>query len=291
MNDERHDDERYEEALRAAVERALDEDRVDRDVTTLASVPPDARCRGRILFRSAGILAGIDAAGALFRTVDEEVVVEWAVGVGDRLRPGAVIARLEGRTRSILSAERGALNFMMHLSGVATWTARYVEAVRGTGVEILDTRKTLPGLRHLEKRAVAAGGGVNHRVDLASMALLKENHIAAAGSIEAAVRKVRALFPGVAVEVEVENLDELEETLDLDVERVMLDNFNDESIVEAVRRVRSRGGGPYIEVSGGFDLERAAKSASLGMDGISIGALTHSAPAADVSLLIEEAHS
>jgi nicotinate-nucleotide pyrophosphorylase (carboxylating) len=279
---------RYEEALRLAVERALAEDRVDEDVTTLAAIPEESRGAAKILFRREGILAGVDAVDAVFRAVDPALRVEWRAAEGDRIAAGAVVARLSGATRSILRAERSALNFLMHLSGVATSVARFVEAAGDSGVEILDTRKTTPGLRLLQKRAVLAGGGVNHRRDLAEMALLKENHIAAAGGVAAAVRIVRERFPGVPVEVEVENLDELEEAIASGAERVMLDNFTDDAIRTAVERIRRAEKPPYIEVSGGYDLARVGAAASLGMDGISIGAVTHSAPAMDVSLLLEE---
>lgn len=278
----------YDESLRLAVERSLAEDRVGEDVTTLAAIPEDSRSRAKILFRREGILAGVDAVEAVFRAVDPALLVEWPATEGDRIAAGAVVARLAGATRSILRAERPALNFLMHLSGIATMVARFVEAVGENDVEILDTRKTTPGLRLLEKRAVVAGGGVNHRRDLAEMALLKENHIAAAGGIAAAVRLVRERFPGVPVEVEVESMAELEEAIASGAERVMLDNFTDEAIRRAVARIDRCDHPPYIEVSGGYDRGRVAAAAPLGMDGISVGAITHSAPALDVSLLLED---
>lgn len=271
-----------------AVERALAEDRVEEDVTTLAAVPEGSRSRARILFRREGVLAGTDAVEATFLTVDPDLRIIWEAGEGEKVSADTVVARITGATRSILRGERAALNFLMHLSGVATAVALYVAAVRGKDVEILDTRKTTPGLRLLEKRAVVAGGGVNHRVDLAEMALLKENHVAAAGGITEAVRLVRKRSPKVPIEVEVENETELEEAIGLGVERVMLDNFTDEAIRKAVGRIRRCDNPPYIEVSGGYDLHRVATAASLGMDGISVGAVTHSATAMDVSLLLEE---
>jgi len=278
----------YQEAVRIAVDRALAEDRVDDDVTTFAAVPADSRSVAKILFRNGGILAGADVTDSLFRAVDPNLEIEWLAAEGDRLEPGSTVAVLSGDTRSIVRAERAALNFLMHLSGIATAVARYVDAVRDHHVEILDTRKTTPGLRLLEKRAVLAGGGVNHRSDLAEMALLKENHIAAAGSIADAVRLIRERTPAVPIEVEVESLGQLEEVLRLGVDRIMLDNFTDDEIRRAVALIRGTGTPPYIEVSGGYDLGRVTAAASLGMDGISIGAVTHSAASLDVSLLLEE---
>ncbi len=282
------DDKRYREACRLAVECALAEDAVDRDVTTSAAVPAGARSRAKILFRTEGVLAGTDLVEAVFTAVDADLSIGWVAQEGERVMPGNVVANLAGATGSILRGERAALDFLMHLSGIATAVSLYVDAVGENDVEILDTRKTTPGLRLLEKRAVLAGGGCNHRVDLAEMALLKENHIAAAGGITEAVRLIRERFPGIPIEVEVENRTELEEAIGVRVERIMLDNFTDEEIREAVKRIKQCEKGPYIEVSGGYDLDRVASAAPLGMDGISVGAVTHSAPAVDVSLLLEE---
>lgn len=277
----------YEEEVRAAVARALDEDRAGEDVTTLAVVPEGAAAEGRVLFRSGGVVAGTVPFDESFRAVDRSVRVKWERGEGERAEAGETVCRVRGAASSLLRGERAALNFLMRLSGIATFTARFVDAVRGTDVEILDTRKTTPGLRVIEKFAVRAGGGTNHRMDLSALALIKENHIQIAGGIAAAVGAVRARSPKIAVEVEVENLEQLEEALALGVERIMLDNFDIAGIKEAVRRVRSSGVSTYIELSGGVDLERAAEAAPLGVNGISIGALTHSAPAADFSFLFE----
>jgi nicotinate-nucleotide pyrophosphorylase (carboxylating) len=280
------DDPAYRNAAREAVLRALAEDRADEDVTTRAVAPPGARARGRVLFRKEAVLAGTVPFEEAFRTLDSGVRVEWSRGEGDAIAAGETSCRVAGAASPILRAERVALNFLMRLSGVATLTARCVEA-GGRRVEILDTRKTTPGLRILEKAAVRAGGGSNHRMDLASLALLKENHIALAGGIRAAVEAVRRESPGTPVEVEVRNLEELEEALPLRVERIMLDNFTNEAVRAAVERARRETRPPYIELSGGMDLERVRAASLLGVDGISIGALTHSAPAADVSFLLE----
>ena len=285
MSDDRETN-RLAEAVRRSVEDALAEDRVVEDVTTLAAVPADANARGVVLFRKEGILAGTEPFTAVFRSVDRDVPIRWKHSEGDRIGAGEEVCEIAGRASSLLRAERAALNFLMHLSGIATKTARFVDAVAGRDVEILDTRKTTPGLRHLEKAAVRAGGGVNHRPDLASMALIKENHIAAAGGITAAVAAVRERTPGIPIEVEIETPDQLDEVLPLGVERLMLDNFDDDSIRAAVDRIRRVDRPPYIEISGGVDLDRVERLAGLGVDGISIGALTHSAPAADVSLLL-----
>ncbi len=280
--------ERIDFMLQSLIGRALDEDRVDRDVTTLSSVPESSRSRATVLFRSAGILAGTIPCEGSFHAIDRSLIVRWMKRDGESVGAKESVATIEGSTRSILRGERTALNFLMQLSGVATLTGRFVEAVRGKSVEILDTRKTTPGFRVLEKRAVVAGGGVNHRSDLAEMALLKENHIAAAGGIDRAVRGIRERFPGVPIEVEVETIDQLRQVLALEVNRVMLDNFSDEDTRRAVALVRSTEiRKPYVEASGGMTLERVSVVASLGVDGISIGSLTHSAPACDVSLLLE----
>jgi nicotinate-nucleotide pyrophosphorylase (carboxylating) len=276
----------YREAAREAVRRALLEDRAEDDITTLAIVRKEARATGRLLFREPAVLAGTFLFDETFRALDPGVSIEWSRGEGEKVDGGEMVARVEGSASALLRAERVALNFVMRLSGIATLTARFVEAAEGR-VEILDTRKTTPGLRILEKAAVRAGGGMNHRMSLADLALIKENHIAAAGGIRAAVDAVRRANPEIAIEVEVRNIEELEEVLPLRVERVMLDNFDEEAIRAAVARIRREAHAPYIEISGGMDLEKARAAAALGVDGISIGALTHSAPAANVSFLIE----
>ncbi|MFH1679223.1 MAG: carboxylating nicotinate-nucleotide diphosphorylase [Candidatus Eisenbacteria bacterium] len=279
-------DEAYREAAREAVQRALAEDRAVEDVTTLAIVPDDARNRGRLLFREPAVLAGTLLFDEAFWALDPGIAIVWLRREGERVGAGETVCRVAGAASALLRAERVALNFIMRLSGVATLTARFVEAAGGR-VEILDTRKTTPGLRILEKAAVRAGGGTNHRTSLADLALIKENHITAAGGIRAAVEAVRRRSPEIGIEVEVRNLEELEEVLPLRVEKVMLDNFETEAVRAAVGRIRREAHRPYIELSGGMNLEKVREAAALGADGISIGALTHSAPAANVSFLIE----
>ncbi len=275
--------------LHTLIRSALREDRVDCDVTTLASVPEDHRSQARIIAKAEGVLSGTRAADAVFRFIDSTLGLSWEAKDGDRVRPMDVVLRIEGNTGSILRAERVALNFLMRLSGIATEAARYVEATGGNGTEILDTRKTTPGLRFLEKEAVRHGGGTNHRADLASMALLKENHLAAAGGILPAVAACRERFPGIPVEVEVVDFEGLRTAIESGAERIMLDNFTNEEIASAVEQTRAAGSRVYLEASGGFDLARVRAVAPLGVNGISIGALTHSVRSLDLSLLLEDA--
>lgn len=275
----------YIEAARRAVRSALDEDRAGEDVTTLSVVPPGRRASGSVIFRRGGVLAGTFPFDETFRALGDGVEVRWMKGEGEEIGAGERVCELKGPADLLLRGERTALNFLMRLSGVATLTSRFVRAVEGTGVEILDTRKTTPGLRLLEKGAVRAGGGVNHRMDLSALALIKENHIAVAGGIAAAVTGVRMRYPGTPIEVEVEDERELEEALGLEVERVMLDDFDLPAVERAMERIRKERRPPYVELSGGVTVEKAAKAARLGVGGISVGALTHSAPAADLSFL------
>ncbi|MBN1826188.1 MAG: carboxylating nicotinate-nucleotide diphosphorylase [Candidatus Eisenbacteria bacterium] len=267
--------------------RALEEDRAEEDVTTASVVPPDRAASGRVLFRKEGVLAGVLPFDETFRILGGGVETLWVKREGEVAAAGETVCRFKGPAAAVLRGERVALNFLMRLSGVATLTASFVRAVAGTGVEILDTRKTTPGLRLLEKGAVRAGGGVNHRMDLSALALIKENHIRIAGGIDAAVERVRRNAPGVGIEVEVTNEKELEEALALSVDRVMLDNFDLADVEKSVKRARREKNPPYVELSGGMTVEKAAKAALLGVNGISVGALTHSAPAADLSLLFE----
>ncbi|RPJ44034.1 MAG: carboxylating nicotinate-nucleotide diphosphorylase [Candidatus Latescibacterota bacterium] len=282
----RIDEEAYREAAREAVVRALEEDRVEDDVTTNAVVTGKTPAAGRLLFRKSAVLAGVVPFEEAFLSLDPGVEFDWSAAEGDAVGAGETVCRVSGAASTLLRAERVALNFLMRLSGIATLAARFVEAV-GERVEILDTRKTTPGLRLLEKRAVLAGGGTNHRLDLSTLALIKENHVALAGGIREAVEAVRLRSPGVPIEVEVRSLEELELALPLRVERIMLDNFDLGTVRLAVARAQKEKETPYLELSGGVDLARAKEAADIGVDGISIGALTHSAPAADVSFLIE----
>lgn len=264
------------------VAHALAEDVGAGDLTARAVVPEDARAIAVVEQRAPGVLFGLDIARETFAQAGAQGFE--AIAPEGARRDGGEVARIEGPARAILAAERVALNFLGHLSGVATLTARYVEAVEGTGARILDTRKTTPGLRELEKAAVVAGGGLSHRVGLHDAILVKENHAALAGGVgEAARRAVAGRGSAAFVEVEVESLDELEEALDAGVDRVLLDNMAPELLSEAVART---GGRAELEASGGITLENVRAVAETCVDYISVGALTHSAPALDVSLLL-----
>jgi nicotinate-nucleotide pyrophosphorylase (carboxylating) len=274
--------------LQDLVRHALDEDVGDGDFTTLWAVPEARRVRARIVAKQNGVLAGLQAARAVFRQVDPELEVEPAASDGDRLRPGSLALSLSGRARSILTGERIALNFLQRLSGIATLTRAYVDAVSGTGARILDTRKTTPGLRALERAAVRAGGGTHHRFGLHDMVLIKENHIAAAGGITAAVEAVRRCNDrGLRIEVETTDLEEVREATGLKVDRILFDNMPVALLREAVASVRSAGAGIETEASGGVAVATVGEIAATGVDFVSVGALTHSAPALDLSLLLE----
>ncbi len=266
---------------------ALDEDGAWSDITTLCTVPEEQQAQASIIARQAGVIAGLAVAIETFRVLDERVGVELLVSDGATVQPGQVLARLSGPAHSLLSAERVALNFLGHLSGIATITARCVRAVEGTQAHILDTRKTTPGLRSLEKDAVRAGGGQNHRFGLNDGVLIKDNHIRAAGSIPQAVAAARRLAPHLLkIEVECETLPEVQEALDAGADVILLDNMDVERMRSAVELVRHRAPNVLIEASGniGTDPARLAAVAATGVDFISLGALTHSAPNFDVSL-------
>jgi nicotinate-nucleotide pyrophosphorylase (carboxylating) len=265
------------------VARALAEDVGDGDVTTAATVPAGARARATITQKAPGVVFGLDAAEQTFRSLDPDVALERLVAEGE-WREGGPVLRIEGSARAILTAERTALNFLQRLSGVATLTARCVQAVQGTGVKILDTRKTTPGLRALEKAAVAAGGGTNHRAGLYDAILIKENHAVLAGGVGEAVRRASELAPNLPLEVECRSLDEVDEALAAGAHRILLDNMDTDHLREAVRHVAGRA---ELEASGGVTLQTLGAVASTGLDFISVGALTHSAPALDLSLLLE----
>ncbi|HWF52235.1 MAG TPA: carboxylating nicotinate-nucleotide diphosphorylase [Solirubrobacteraceae bacterium] len=270
-------------ALRDTVDRALAEDVGTGDVTTTATVDSAARARALITQKAPGVVFGLAVTEAVFAALDPEVQFERLAPEGE-WREGGPVLRVEGRARALLTAERTALNFLQRLSGVATMAARYVREVDGTGAQILDTRKTTPGLRDLEKAAVAAGGARNHRAGLYDAVLIKENHIAAAGGIGEAVRRARAAAPGLALEVEARNLDEVEEALGAQAPWILLDNMSVAELREAVLRVAGRA---ELEASGGITLETLRAAAATGVDFISVGALTHSAPALDFSLILE----
>lgn len=274
--------------VRRLIEAALAEDVGDGDRTTLWTVPADREVTARVVAKAQGVIAGIGVAEQVFAAVDPALRLSAAVADGDAVRPGSEVLRLEGSARSVLTAERVALNFLQHLSGVASLTRLYVDQIAGTGARILDTRKTTPGMRLLEKAAVRAGGGTNHRVGLFDMVLIKENHIAAAGGIPAAVAAVRrSNAEGLRVEVETTSLTEVEEALAEGVDVILLDNMPLPLLREAVDRVRRAGGGVQTEASGGVTLATVRGIAESGVDFISVGALTHSAPALDLSLLVD----
>jgi nicotinate-nucleotide pyrophosphorylase (carboxylating) len=266
------------------IDRALREDIGGGDLTTAAVVPEGSRARARIEQKAAGVPAGLGVAGAVFERVDPELA--WRVHARDGdWREGGLLAEVEGRAASILAGERVALNFLGRLSGIATLTARYVKAVEGTGARVLDTRKTTPGLRALEKEAVRLGGGSSHRAGLFDAILVKENHAALAGGVAEAARRALAAAPaGVEVEVECATLAEVSAALEAGVPRLLLDNM---SVEELRRAVELAGGRAELEASGGITLGTIRAVAQTGVDFISIGALTHSAPALDVSLLLE----
>jgi nicotinate-nucleotide pyrophosphorylase (carboxylating) len=271
------------EQLSDVVARALAEDIGSGDATSDATVDEKARARATIAQKAPGVLFGFDAAEEAFRQLDPHVQIERLAPEGE-WREGGPVLRLEGRTRALLGAERTALNFLQRLSGVATATARAVEAVEGTTAQILDTRKTTPGLRALEKAAVRAGGGVNHRAGLYDAILIKENHASAAGGVGEAVRRARAASPDLPLEVECRNLDEIDQALAAGATRILLDNMPPDRLREAVAHV---GGRATLEASGGITLANLRAAATTGVEFISIGALTHSAAALDLSLTLE----
>jgi nicotinate-nucleotide pyrophosphorylase (carboxylating) len=298
-----------DEQIQAIVERALAEDVGSGDVTSQWILPPELGVHGHLLAKAQGVLAGLEVARQVFQQVDERIALQARMKDGHALSKGDIVATVEGPAASILTAERTALNFLQRMSGIATLTGRYVEAVAGTPAVILDTRKTAPGLRLLDKWAVRLGGGQNHRLGLYDMVLIKDNHIAAAGGITQAVERVRlrtrpgpgpepfdpaqdvpveGLRPepveGLAVEVEVKSLAELEEALALRVDRIMLDNMD---LDEMRRAVEITAGRVPLEASGNVTLENVAAIAATGVDYISVGALTHSVKALDISLDVE----
>ena len=271
------------EIIAEAVRRALAEDLGPGDATTEATVPEGARARALITQKQPGVIFGLDAAELTFRSLDPDAVVERLVAEG-QWRSGGPVLAVVGSARALLSAERTALNFLQRLSGVATMTARFVRLIDGTGARLLDTRKTTPGLRALEKAAVLAGGGVNHRAGLYDYVLIKENHAAMAGGVGAAVRAARAARPDLGLEVEARTLDEVREALAAGAPRILLDNMSASEMRAAVDFVAGRA---ELEASGNINAETIRAAASTGVDFISVGALTHSAPALDLSLILE----
>ena len=277
--------------IRALIDLALAEDIGTGDITSLATVPVDRTAKATMLAKDAGVLSGIDVAREVFRTIDPDVEFTALKQDGDALNLRDEIAVITGNARSILTAERTALNFVQRLSGVATITASYVAALAGSKSRIVDTRKTTPGMRLLQKRAVQHGGGSNHRFGLADGVLIKDNHLAAIGGenrIADAVSTARAVAPHtLKIEIEVASLDELRQALDAGADIIMLDNMDTKSITEAVGIRDSYANKAMLEASGNITLERLPELAQTGVDLISAGALTHSAPSLDISLDIK----
>jgi nicotinate-nucleotide pyrophosphorylase (carboxylating) len=268
------------------IARALAEDVGDGDVTTLATVDADVRGRATITQKAPGVISGLDVAEAVFRALDPEAEITRLTDEGVWREQGPVL-RVEGTARALLTAERTALNFLGRLSGVATKTAKIVRALPPDAARILDTRKTTPGMRALEKRAVARGGGVNHRIGLFDFILIKENHSELAGGVGEAVRRAQAARPDLPLAVEVRNPQEIDEALNAQAPRLLLDNMTPEEVRAAVAQVNGRA---ELEVSGGIDDETVFVYATIsGVDFVSIGALTHSAPVLDLSLILETA--
>ncbi|NPC98596.1 carboxylating nicotinate-nucleotide diphosphorylase [Nocardioides sp. zg-DK7169] len=273
-------------ALHQQVLLALAEDLPGGDVTSEATIPAEARGVADFAAREEGVVAGLGVAALVLHLVlGDDVTVTDRVPDGTRVAPGDVVMRVAGPIRGLLTAERTALNYASHLSGVATATAEWVDALAGTGARVLDTRKTLPTYRALQKYAVRCGGGVNHRFSLSDRAMVKDNHVVAAGGVVPALEAVRAAHPGLRVEVEVTTLEELRELLEVGCEEILLDNMPTETMAEAVRITAGRA---VLEASGGLTVERAREVAATGVDYISVGALTHSVRVFDLGLDLRE---
>jgi len=271
------------ETLDALIEAALAEDIGAGDVTTAAVIPADMTCRGKIVCKEDGIIAGLSVAARVFAMVDERITFDAKTKDGEKVQEDQIVARISGPARGMLTAERVALNFLQHLSGVATMTARYVKAVDGTKTKILDTRKTTPGLRGLEKYATRIGGAVNHRMGLYDAVLVKDTHLALVGGITPALRAVRKAYADTDINVEVSNIQELEQALADKAPRILLDNFAPGQVREAMQIIRGRA---EVEISGGVQVSNAGAYALAGAAYISVGALTHSATALDFSMKV-----
>ena len=272
--------------IQQIIRRALQEDLGDGDITTNATISAETRLTGRFIAKERGVIAGLEVAAMTFAELDPQAQMACYVRDGECVEKGVEIARVSGQGRAILSGERVALNLLQRMSGIATLTRQFVEAVAGTSAVILDTRKTMPGLRLLDKYAVRLGGGQNHRFGLYDMVMIKDNHIAAVGSITQAVAQVRARDQQHRpIEVEVKNLEELAETLPLNVDSILLDNMTPDMMREAAHLTNQR---TPLEASGNVSLDTIAEIAATGVDYISIGKLTHSVNALDISLLLTE---
>lgn len=276
----------HQDELRTLVKAALDEDEAFNDLTTIATVVSDRHARGRLVSRANGVLCGVALAVEAFRQLDPKVTIRVDLEDGARLSPGSNVLYLSGHARALLGAERVALNYMQRLSGIASLTAKYVEVVKDTKAKILDTRKTTPGWRLLEKYAVRAGGGTNHRLNLSAAVLIKDNHLAAVdGDVALAVRRARDLAPaGTKVEVECDRIEQVRAACDANADIVMFDNMTPDEMRNCVELVAGRA---ITEASGGVSLETVRPIAEAGVDWISVGALTHSAPALDLALDFE----
>ncbi|MDP3025001.1 MAG: carboxylating nicotinate-nucleotide diphosphorylase [candidate division Zixibacteria bacterium] len=273
--------------IQEIVKIALEEDLGKGDITSELIIPEKQKGMGFIIAKEKGIIAGLEVAKSVFKQVDPGLVFKPLVSDGDKARPNQKVALIRGKAKSILAGERTALNFLQRLSGIATLTGEFVRRIRGTRAKILDTRKTTPGLRLLEKYAVKKGGGENHRQGLYDMILIKDNHIEAAGSIPLAIRKALRNKKGLKIEVETRNFGEVKEALNFKIDRIMLDNFKLEDLKKAVKLIRSKNKKVEIEASGRVNLKNVRKIALSGVDFISVGALTHSAEALDFSLLLK----
>ncbi|MBV8301740.1 MAG: carboxylating nicotinate-nucleotide diphosphorylase [Candidatus Dormibacteraeota bacterium] len=271
------------ENIDALIHNALAEDVGAGDVTSNAVIPADMTCRGKIVCKEDGVVAGLSIARRVFEIVDERIQFDAKTKDGEKVQNEGIVARLHGPARGILKGERVALNFLQHLSGVATMTARFVKAVDGTKTRILDTRKTTPGLRALEKYATRVGGAMNHRMGLYDSVLIKDTHLALIGGISPALRLARKAYPEAEVQIEVSNLQELEQALADKAPRILLDNFSCGQVREAMQIIRGRA---VVEVSGGVQVTNARAYALAGADYISVGALTHSATALDFSMKV-----
>ena len=275
----------YTPAVQRLLDLTLEEDAGRGDVTSAALIDEGQEAEADIIAKERLVVCGLGIAEAVFTRFDWRTRMRTRVADGDPVTPGTLVASVRGPAQAVLAGERVALNFMQRLSGIATLTQAFVAAAEGAKVRVTDTRKTTPGLRALEKYAVRVGGGFNHRADLSSGVLIKDNHIALVGSVREAVRRARANAPqGLRVEVEVETLGDLEEALEAGAEIVLLDNFATRDIAEAVKRVRDQTPRTLLEVSGGVTLDRMRELAKTGVDIISVGALTHSARAVDLSM-------
>jgi nicotinate-nucleotide pyrophosphorylase (carboxylating) len=271
--------------IETCIQRTLAEDLGAGDATTNAIISPTLKIHGNIIAKQTGIIAGLDVAARVFFTLDETVVFETNVSEGEQVADGTVVAKLYGPARALLTAERTALNFLGRMSGIATLTRQFVDKVAGTSAKILDTRKTAPGLRVVDKLAVLRGGGCNHRQGLFDMILIKDNHIATAGSLGQAVSRVRDSGTNLEIEIEAANLEDVEAAIALGIQRILLDNMSLTMMKEAVKLTAKRA---QLEASGNVTLDTVARIAETGVDYISVGALTHSAKVFDVSLKFDQ---